>query len=69
MMTGDCIDQTPAPVTSQAAQFDQRSDALIKTSTKVSGKKGTKQQMRVTLLHCDIIGDEFWNERPYLLEF
>ncbi|KAI0294888.1 Thg1 C terminal domain-containing protein [Multifurca ochricompacta] len=23
---------------------------------------------RITLLHCDIIGDEFWNRRPYILK-
>ncbi|KAH9964736.1 Thg1 C terminal domain-containing protein [Lactifluus volemus] len=23
---------------------------------------------RITLLHCDIIGDEFWEQRPYLLD-
>ena len=68
MTTDNCIDQTPASAMTQAAQFDQRRDVLIKTNTEVSGKKSTKQQMRVTLLHCDIIGEDFWNERPYLLE-
>jgi tRNA(His) guanylyltransferase len=34
-----------------------------------SGKQKERQTWtRITLLHCDIIGDEFWDERPYILE-
>jgi tRNA(His) guanylyltransferase len=29
--------------------------------------KGKKPHTKVTLLHCDIIGDLFWQERPYIL--
>ena len=26
-----------------------------------------KQKMTIEVLHCDIIGDEFWDARPHLL--
>jgi len=29
--------------------------------------KGRQASTRITLLHSDIIGDEFWEQRPYLL--
>ena len=29
--------------------------------------KKPKAKFSVELLHCDIIGDEFWEQRPYLL--
>lgn len=31
-------------------------------------KKKNKQETTVEVLHCDIIGDEFWLARPHLLE-
>jgi tRNA(His) guanylyltransferase len=32
------------------------------------GKGGKKRvPTRVTVLHCDLIRDEFWRERPYIL--
>ncbi|KAH9955893.1 Thg1 C terminal domain-containing protein [Russula dissimulans] len=36
-------------------------------SPKLREKYRTKHEaMRIALLHCDIIGDEFWKHRPYL---
>lgn len=29
--------------------------------------KKPKVQFSIELLHCDIIGDEFWEQRPFLL--
>ena len=29
--------------------------------------KKARALTRVTVLHCDLIGDEFWRERPYIL--
>lgn len=39
------------------------------TAGALSGKLSKKPKMKfnVELLHCDIIGDEFWEQRPYLL--
>jgi tRNA(His) guanylyltransferase len=31
-------------------------------------KKKIKLETTVEVLHCDIIGDEFWLARPHLLE-
>jgi len=30
-------------------------------------KKKNKLETKVEVLHCDIIGDEFWLDRPHLL--
>ena len=30
-------------------------------------KRGGRAKTGVAVLHCDIIGDEFWAERPYIL--
>jgi tRNA(His) guanylyltransferase len=30
--------------------------------------KGKTRRTKVELLHCDIIGEQFWTERPYILE-
>jgi len=38
------------------------------TSPRLLGSHRTRQEStRIALLHCDIIGEEFWNHRPYLL--
>ncbi|TFY67821.1 hypothetical protein EVJ58_g1382 [Rhodofomes roseus] len=39
---------------------------IPQSSTRKPPKK-PKAQYTVELLHCDIIGDEFWDQRPYLL--
>ncbi|THH03595.1 hypothetical protein EW146_g10386, partial [Bondarzewia mesenterica] len=42
---------------------------LKKSKKEKKGKNGEKgARTRVVLMHCDIIGDAFWNERAYLLE-
>jgi hypothetical protein len=34
-----------------------------------NGKRRKKRESsRIAMLHCDIIADEFWNCRPYLLQ-
>ncbi|KAA1467192.1 tRNAHis guanylyltransferase [Dentipellis sp. KUC8613] len=35
--------------------------------TKVKKSKKARARTHVVLYHCDIIGDAFWNERPWLL--
>ncbi|KAH9991731.1 Thg1 C terminal domain-containing protein [Russula vinacea] len=38
------------------------------TSPRPHGNHRTRQEStRIALLHCDIIGEDFWNHRPYLL--
>lgn len=33
----------------------------------VTPKKERKAKASLAVLHCDIIGDEFWTETPYIL--
>jgi tRNA(His) guanylyltransferase len=35
--------------------------------TKQKFKQNKKQSTRIDLLHCDLIKDEFWDNRPWLL--
>ena len=44
---------------------DSRTTEKIKNSKK---KTKTAALTRIVLLHCDVIKDEFWNERPGLLQ-
>lgn len=38
------------------------------SDVKDKGKRERKRVlMRVAILHCDLIRDEFWKERPYIL--
>lgn len=49
-----------------AGSPDVENSSSPEPSTRRPPKK-PKAQFRVELLHCDIIGDEFWDQRPYLL--
>ena len=46
----------------KVSKEDDRSDE----KDKGRGKK-KRPLTRVTVLHCDLIGGEFWKERPYIL--
>lgn len=52
--TGDL----PEPITTQEHE-------IVRISPKAS--KREKPKMAIEVLHCDIIGDEFWDTRPHLL--
>lgn len=52
--TGDL----PEPTTMQECE-------IVRISPKVS--KREKPKTTIEVLHCDIIGDEFWDARPHLL--
>jgi tRNA(His) guanylyltransferase len=42
---------------------------VLKRVLELPGRQKERQgSTRITLLHCDIIGDEFWEQRPYLLD-
>ncbi|KAH9838632.1 tRNAHis guanylyltransferase-domain-containing protein [Rhodofomes roseus] len=56
-----------APAAEGAASTpDVEGQGIPQPSTRKPPKK-PKAQYTVELLHCDIIGDEFWDQRPYLL--
>ncbi|KAF9223272.1 tRNAHis guanylyltransferase [Gyrodon lividus] len=44
-----------------------QSEATAQTLTLHKARKGDKVKTTIQVLHCDVIGDEFWNARPYLL--
>ncbi|GBE90143.1 tRNA(His) guanylyltransferase [Sparassis crispa] len=54
-----------APKATDNAEGPAAGQSAKTASGKGAGKP--KVETTVELLHCDIIGDEFWNERPYLL--
>ena len=47
---------------------DQVAEGDDTAGVKDKGKRKKKRAVtRVTVLHCDLIRDEFWEERPYIL--
>ncbi|KAL4074744.1 Thg1 C terminal domain-containing protein [Scleroderma yunnanense] len=47
--------------------YNDISPRFKKGSIIVRQVKGGRAKIGITVLHCDIIGDEFWTERPYIL--
>ena len=43
---------------------EETSDVTVKDKGKGKPKRAI---MRVTVLHCDLIRDEFWKERPHIM--
>eukprot|EP00092_Neocalanus_flemingeri_P019039 GFUD01020627.1.p1 GENE.GFUD01020627.1~~GFUD01020627.1.p1 ORF type:complete len:261 (-),score=61.04 GFUD01020627.1:14-796(-) len=49
----------------------RKGTTIIKKKVEIpseNGAGGTKQRTKTFLLDCDIIGDEFWNENPHLVD-
>ena len=49
----------------------RKGTTIIKKKVELSsenGAGGTKMRTKTFELDCDIIGDEFWNENPHLVE-
>ncbi|KAF8645868.1 hypothetical protein AX16_007526 [Volvariella volvacea WC 439] len=63
------IAAVPAPDANYSSNRNGRAKAAKedKGSKKKKGGDGSKSETRIELLHCDIIRDEFWVERPWLL--
>ena len=54
----------------EPAQF-KKGTTIIKKKMEVpcdSGESATKLRTKTVLLDCDIIGDDFWNQNPHLLQ-
>ena len=68
-----CEDQSPSsPVADQTKQLSgDRKESLISKSINASTSRkesrGIRTYTRLTQLHCDIIGKDFWLEHPYIL--
>ncbi|CDO74954.1 hypothetical protein BN946_scf184945.g26 [Trametes cinnabarina] len=61
----ESIPGRPSP--SSESDTHDRSPAAIEVAIKPTKKKKAKVRTTVELLHCDIIGDDFWNSRPSIL--
>ncbi|KAI9057310.1 tRNAHis guanylyltransferase [Trametes sanguinea] len=66
--------EVPEPEAAEAGVETQSADAnpgdqapSVAAADKASKKKKSKARTVVELLHCDIIGNEFWNARPNIL--
>ena len=54
----------------EPAQF-KKGTTIIRKKVEVpceSGESATKLRTKIVELDCDIIGDEFWNQNPHLLQ-
>ncbi|OJA09803.1 hypothetical protein AZE42_09534 [Rhizopogon vesiculosus] len=58
--------QAPSPFTDEGDKAPQAPDPPGPKRSKA--KKKVKLETTIEVLHCDIIGDEFWLARPHLLE-
>jgi len=59
-----------APTSEVSNQEPTRTHVQLKPHDKVKAKSKAKSKQkttRVTLLHCDMIHNEFWSSRPDLL--
>lgn len=56
----------PSRSTQSPSQFTDAGDKTL--SHQKRSKKKVKLETTIEVLHCDIIGDEFWLTRPHLLE-
>ena len=54
---------------SESTIENQADDSFTSDTSKPKKKKKAKDKpfTQIVLLHCDIIKDEFWTTRPYLL--
>ena len=50
------------------AQAKGAASGAQKRDKRGKGEKGKARRTRVVLVHCDVIGDVFWDARGYLLE-
>jgi len=57
----DVVDANTTPPKPPAVQAEGTSRPSPKA------RKGDKSKMTIQVLHCDVIGDEFWKGRPHLL--
>ena len=70
-----CEGQTPSQTSPDADQTKQlsgdRKDSVINNSINASTSRrecrGVRTYTRLTQMHCDIIGKDFWLEHPYIL--
>jgi tRNA(His) guanylyltransferase len=60
---------TNIPPHSQSTNEDDETPTFgLPRQKRSKAKKKNKLETTVEILHCDIIGDEFWLARPQLLE-
>ncbi|KAF8903711.1 tRNAHis guanylyltransferase [Gymnopilus junonius] len=52
------------PVSLESSKAKSKS----KGSTEKSKQKQKQPQTKIEIIHCDIIQDDFWNERPWILD-
>jgi tRNA(His) guanylyltransferase len=58
----------PQVLTPERPEEDQAAEKSEGNKDLTTPTTPSKQKKVITALHCDIIQDEFWNQRPHLLE-